>query len=362
MPLIRILYRLKETLIPLSFADCNSTLKNMLILAIESSCDDTAAAVLEDHRRVLSNVISSQFDVHARYGGIVPELASRCHIEAIRPVVDEALSTAGVALNEIELIAATRGPGLVGSLLVGFTFAKAVALVNSIPCTGVDHMAGHLLAVMLEKKRPDFPYTALVVSGGNTSIFTVNSTTEFLLRGRTRDDAAGEAFDKVAKLLDLGYPGGPVVGKLAQQGNPKAISFPRAWLDKGSLDFSFSGLKTSVVNHVNRCRQKNIPVPVADICASFEQAVVEVLVEKTISAAKESGHKRVVIGGGVAANSQLRRQITNRCREEGMEAFIPSPVYCTDNAAMIGLAGYYQFADGATVGPDADAFSRSPLN
>ncbi len=334
----------------------------MLILAIESSCDDTAAAVLEDNRQVLSNVINSQFEVHARYGGIVPELASRCHIENIWPVVHEALDAAGISLTEIELIAATRGPGLVGSLLVGFTFAKAVALVNSIPCTGVDHMAGHLLAVMLEEQRPAFPYTALVVSGGNTSLFTVNSTTEFLLQGRTRDDAAGEAFDKVAKLLQLGYPGGPVVGKLAEKGNPKAIAFPRAWLDQGSLDFSFSGLKTSVVNYVNRCRQKNLPLPVADICASFEQAVVDVLVEKTILAAKKSGHKRVVIGGGVAANSQLRSQISNRCSEEGMDAFIPSPVYCTDNAAMIGLAGYYQFAKGATVGPDADAFSRSPLN
>ena len=334
----------------------------MLILAIESSCDDTAAAVLEDNRRVLSNVISSQFDVHAKYGGIVPELASRCHIEAIWPVVQEALAAAGISLAEINLIAATRGPGLVGSLLVGFTFAKAVALVNSIPCTGVDHMAGHLLAVMLEKNPPEYPYTALVVSGGNTSLFTVNSPTDFLLQGRTRDDAAGEAFDKVAKLLDLGYPGGPVVGKLAEEGNPKAIPFPRAWLDRGSLDFSFSGLKTSVVNHVNRCRQKDISVHVADICASFEQAVIDVLVEKTILAAKKSDHKRVVIGGGVAANKQLRSRIRDRCREEGLEAFIPSPVYCTDNAAMIGLAGYHQFANGVTVGPDADAFSRSPLN
>jgi len=334
----------------------------MLILAIESSCDDTAAAVLEDNHRVLSNVISSQFDVHAKYGGIVPELASRCHIEAIWPVVSEALATAEVSLADIDLIAATRGPGLVGSLLVGFTFAKAVALVNNIPCTGVDHMAGHLLAIMLEENRPDFPYTALVVSGGNTSIFTVTGTTKFILQGRTRDDAAGEAFDKVAKLLDLGYPGGPVVSDLAEKGNPKAIAFPRAWLADDSLDFSFSGLKTSVVNHVNRCRQKGEPVAFADICASFEQAVVDVLVEKTILAAKNCGHKRVVIGGGVAANKKLRNQMAERCREEGLDSFIPSPVFCTDNAAMIGLAGYYQFAGGATVGPDTDAYSRSPLN
>ncbi len=336
----------------------------MFILAVESSCDDTAAAVIEDDRRVLSNVISSQFDVHAKYGGIVPELASRCHIEAIWPVVNEALETAGVTLDDIDLVAATQGPGLVGSLLVGFTFAKAIALVNNIPCAGVDHLSGHLLAILLEGEdnRPDFPYTALVVSGGNTSIFTVNSTTDFLLQGRTRDDAAGEAFDKVAKLLDLGYPGGPVVGRLAGDGDPKAIKFPRAWLDADSLDFSFSGLKTSVVNYVHRCQQKDIAVPVEDICASFEQAVVDVLVKKTINAAKKAGHNRVVIGGGVAANQQLRKQMTDCCKEEHLTCFTPSPVYCTDNAAMIGLAGFYQFANRETVSPDADAYSRSPLN
>jgi len=340
----------------------------MLILAIESSCDDTAAAVLEaDHRvfsRVLSNVISSQFEVHARFGGIVPELASRCHIEAIWPVVHQALADAGVSLQDIDLIAATQGPGLVGSLLVGFTFAKAAALVRQIPCTGVDHLTGHLLAVLLEKEeeRPAFPYTALVVSGGNTSLFSVDSVTEFRLLGRTRDDAAGEAFDKVAKLLDLGYPGGPTVSRLAEQGKANAIAFPRAWLDKESLDFSFSGLKTSVANYVHQCRQKNNPVPTEDICASFEQAVVDVLVEKTLCAAQQTGHQQVVIGGGVAANKKLRQQLKTRCAEEGLRCFTPSPEYCTDNAAMIGLAGYFQFTIGSTVTPDADAFSRSPLN
>ena len=347
----------------------------MLILAIESSCDDTAAAVLEADRqvlprgffRVLSNVVSSQFEVHAQFGGIVPELASRCHIEAIWPVVNQALAEAGVSLQDIDLIAATQGPGLVGSLLVGFTFAKAVALVQQIPCTGVDHLTGHLLAILLEKEeeRPTFPYTALVVSGGNTSLFAVDSTTQFRLLGRTRDDAAGEAFDKVAKLLGLGYPGGPMVSKLAEQGNPDAIPFPRAWLDKESLDFSFSGLKTSVANYVHKCRQKNTPIPVEDICASFEQAVVDVLVKKTLCAAEKAGHTQVVIGGGVAANNKLRQQLKTRCAEEGLRCFTPSPEYCTDNAAMIGLAGYFQFvtgSTGSTVTPDADAFSRSPLN
>jgi N6-L-threonylcarbamoyladenine synthase len=336
----------------------------MLILAIESSCDDTAAAVLKDDRRVLANVISSQFAVHEKYGGIVPELASRCHIEAIWPVVNEALSDAGVSLDDIDLITATQGPGLVGSLLVGFTFAKALALVKNIPCTGVDHLTGHLLAVLLEaeENRPEFPYTALVVSGGNTSLFSVNSTTVFRLLGRTRDDAAGEAFDKVAKLLELGYPGGPAVSRMAELGKAEAIAFPRAWLNKDSLDFSFSGLKTSVANQVNQFRQKEKSVPVEDICASFQQAIVDVLVEKTIIAAKQSGHQRVVIGGGVAANKKLRRQMTSRCAEEGLRCFTPSPVFCTDNAAMIGLAGFFQFTVGSTVKPDADAFSRSSLN
>ena len=334
----------------------------MRILAIESSCDDTAAAVLEDDRHILSNVISSQFDVHARYGGIVPELASRCHIEAILPVVEQAMEDAGVSLDDIDLVAATQGPGLVGSLLVGFTFAKALALVREIPCVGVDHMAGHLLAIMLEKERPEYPYTALVVSGGNTSIFTVSSPTRFKLRGRTRDDAAGEAFDTVAKLLDLGYPGGPAVSQRAEHGNPEAIAFPRSWLDRDSLDFSFSGLKTSVVNHVNRCRQKNQTMEIENICASFEQAVVDVLVEKTLAAARKAGHHRVVIGGGVAANSRLRSRMRQRCQQEGMHCFTPSPVFCTDNGAMIGLAGYHLFRAGRTVRPDADAFSRSPLN
>lgn len=334
----------------------------MLVLAIESSCDDTAAAVLQDDKAVLSNVISSQFDVHSPFGGIVPELASRRHIESVWPVVSEALHTANVQLDQIDLIAATRGPGLVGSLLVGFTFAKGLAMVKNIPCVGVDHMTGHLLSPFLGEEHPDFPYAALVVSGGNTSIYKVSDQHTFECLGRTRDDAAGEAFDKVAKLLDLGYPGGPVISKYAEKGNPEAIAFPRAWLAPDSLDFSFSGLKTSVVNHVNKCRQKSLPLNIEEICASFQEAVVEVLVEKTLHAAKEHDLKTIVIGGGVASNKRLRQVMEQRCSQDQLAIFIPEPVFCTDNAAMIGLAGYHQYQAGNTISPDTDVYSRSPLH
>jgi len=339
----------------------------MLTLAIESSCDDTAAAVLASPDQVLSNVISSQFEVHAPFGGIVPELASRAHIQAIWPVVNQALAEAEVSLADIDLIAATQGPGLVGSLLVGFTFAKALAMVLEIPCVGVDHMAGHLLSPLLAGKI-SFPYTALVVSGGNTSLFTVQGETSFTRIGRTRDDAAGEAFDKVAKLLGLGYPGGPAVSRAASQGDPEAFAFPRAWLDRGnsgsgktSLDFSFSGLKTSVVNTVNQYRQKEQPVPVADICASFEAAVVEVLVTKTIRAARQNSHTRIALGGGVACNQYLRTEMERACRANRIKLFLPDPIFCTDNAAMIGLAGLYSYRAGQVVALDDDAYSRSPL-
>lgn len=334
----------------------------MLILAIESSCDDTAAAVLENDQTVLSNIISSQFDVHARYGGIVPELASRRHIEAVWPVVREALDTAGVDLDRIDCIAATQGPGLIGSLLVGFTFAKGLALVKNIPCVGIDHMAGHLLSAFLDNPKPGFPYIALVVSGGNSSLYRVDDYLNYTCLGRTRDDAAGEAFDKVAKLLDLGYPGGPVIGKLAMEGDRDAISFPRAWLDADSLDFSFSGLKTAVANYVNKLRQKNTRLPVSDICASFQEAVVEVLVEKTVKAAAVNGISSVTIGGGVASNNRLRQKMLQRCDDNKLSLHIPAPVFCTDNAAMIGLAGYHSFQNGLRTGPDTDVYSRSPLN
>ncbi|PIE58334.1 MAG: tRNA (adenosine(37)-N6)-threonylcarbamoyltransferase complex transferase subunit TsaD [Desulfobulbus propionicus] len=334
----------------------------MYILAIETSCDDTAAAVYNAESGIVSaNVISSQNAVHALYGGIVPELASRCHIENIQPVVNSALHQAGRQLKNIGLICATQGPGLVGSLLVGFTFAKAISLALNIPCVGVDHMAGHLLSCRLEPERPAFPYTGLIVSGGNTSLYQVHSATEYTRMGRTRDDAAGEAFDKTAKLLDLGYPGGPVISRYAEQGDPQAIRFPRAWLAKDSLDFSFSGLKTAVLNYVNRERQQHRPLELENICASFQEAIVEVLVAKTLRAAQDNGHKRIALGGGVACNRRLRTALEQACSLHGMQLYVPRPLYCTDNAAMIALAGYHHYLAGQCVQPDDDAYSRSPL-
>ncbi|PIE56794.1 MAG: tRNA (adenosine(37)-N6)-threonylcarbamoyltransferase complex transferase subunit TsaD [Desulfobulbus propionicus] len=333
----------------------------MYTLAIESSCDDTAAAVLKADQLVLSSVISSQDEIHARFGGIVPELAGRRHVEMICPVVEEALVRARVSLKKIALIAVTQGPGLVGSLLVGLTFAKTLSLVRGIPCVGVDHMAGHLLSCFLEDEHPDFPYTALIVSGGNTSLFEVLSPTDFRRLGRTRDDAAGEAFDKVAKLLNLGYPGGPPVSALASRGDPQACQFPRAWMGKESLDFSFSGLKTAVANCVNNYRQQDLAVPEEDICAAFQEAVVDVLVTKTITAAEALQHRHVVLGGGVASNMRLREELADHCSRRGLRLFVPRPAYCTDNAAMIGMAGYHRFLQGNVLDPDADAYPRSPL-
>jgi N6-L-threonylcarbamoyladenine synthase len=333
----------------------------MLVLGIESSCDETAAAVLADGERLLSDVVNSQVQVHRRYGGVVPELASRKHLESIYPLVTETLRQAGVGLGDLDGLAVTQGPGLVGSLLVGFCFAKALALVKDIPCTGVDHMAGHLLSVFLGAHRPDFPYVALIASGGHSSIFRVEDSLTFRLLGRTRDDAAGEAFDKVAKLLQLPYPGGPEIGRRAEEGNPKAIDFPRAWLEPGSLDFSFSGIKTAVATFVQHCEQRGKPLHIADLCASFQEAVIEILAEKTLKAAAESGCSRVVLAGGVAANRRLREYITERGGEDGFEVFLPPIEFCTDNGAMIALAGYHRLRQGRTIGCDADVYSRFQL-
>ncbi|MDR3631766.1 MAG: tRNA (adenosine(37)-N6)-threonylcarbamoyltransferase complex transferase subunit TsaD [Desulfocapsaceae bacterium] len=333
----------------------------MLTLGIESSCDDTAAAVLQDGDRLLSSVISSQDAIHTRFGGVVPELASRRHLESIIPVVQEALEQACVTLGDIDLIAVTQGPGLIGSLLVGFSYAKAVSYVSGIPYIGVDHMAGHLLSVFLEEEKPQFPYIALIASGGTSSLFLCTSFSDFTLLGRTRDDAAGEAFDKVAKLIGLDYPGGPRIARQALSGNRKAAVFPRAWLEEDSLDFSFSGLKTAVLNHCNLWKQKGCDLPIADICASFQEAVVEVLVEKTMIAARKTGHNTVVMGGGVASNQRLRDAMRQRCDREGIRLHIPRPIFCTDNGAMIALAGYFQFQKEAPVLYSEDVFSRSQL-
>ncbi len=333
----------------------------MLILGIESSCDDTAAAILQDDQQVLSNIVSSQDSIHARFGGVVPELASRSHLESIHPVVEEALYRAGTTLPDIDLIAVTQGPGLIGSLLVGFCYGKALASVNKTPYIGVDHMTGHLLSIFLEGTTVNFPYIALIVSGGTTSLFLCKGYTDFTLLGRTRDDAAGEAFDKVAKILDLGYPGGPLVSKEAEKGKIDAFRFPRAWLENSSLDFSFSGLKTAVFNNYNSCRMAG-NVPIADICASFEQAVVEVLVEKTLKAAKQYMVYTVVLGGGVSANQRLRKAMTQQCQQSNIDLFLPKIQYCTDNAAMIALAGYYTYLQSPlSLSFNADVFSRSQL-
>ena len=334
----------------------------MLTLGIETSCDETAAAVVRDGREIVSSIIASQIDMHKPYGGVVPELASREHLEKIEPIVTEALEQAGVTFADIDAIAVTQGPGLIGSLLVGVCYAKALAFGLGIPLIGVNHIEGHVFSVIFENPEIEYPAVALIVSGGHSNLFFVPEPGKYKVVSRTRDDAAGEAFDKVAKLLDLGYPGGPIIGKLAENGEKDAIPFPRAWLDAESLDFSFSGLKTAVANYVNKRRQKNMQLPVDDICATFHEAVVEVLVEKTIKAAILHRIKTVTVGGGVASNKRLRQKMQQRCDENNLKLFIPPPVFCTDNAAMIGLAGYHSFQEGMLIGPDTDVYSRSPLN
>lgn len=334
----------------------------MLILGIESSCDETAAAVLADGSTLLSNVIDSQIETHSKFGGVVPELASRQHLTAIYPVVQEALQQAGIPLGRIQALAVTRGPGLIGSLLVGLSFAKALSLVSNIPCVGVDHMAGHLASVFLADEKPSFPYVALIASGGHSSLFEVRDHLHYTLLGRTRDDAAGEAFDKVAKLMGLGYPGGPIICRLATGGNGEAIAFPRAWLTPDSLDFSFSGLKTAVANHVNRARQHGEELHIPDICASFQEAVVEVLVKKTVGAALSRAIKTIVMVGGVAANPRLREVMQLCGRQAGLRVYMPPIDFCTDNAAMIALAGYHRFKGDNADPLDMDVYSRSPIS
>jgi len=336
----------------------------MLVLAIETSCDDTGAAVVLNGRKILSNVVSSQVSIHQKYGGVVPELASRRHIESIVPIVTEALETANITLRDIDGIAVTQGPGLVGSLLVGLSFAKSLAFVTGLPFVGVNHIEAHLSAIFLEENPPRFPFIGLVVSGGHTSLFRVDGFGKYKRLGQTRDDAAGEAFDKVAKLLGLGYPGGPIIDELSKSGNPRAIRFPRPSLGKNSLDFSFSGLKTAVVNYV-----KSNPEPtrgysedlVQDIVSSFQEAVVDVLVKKTLQAAQQQGLRKVVLSGGVAANQHLREKIKEEASREKVKVYIPPPSFCTDNAAMVGVVGYEYLKRGIRSPLSLNAFSNLPL-
>ena len=329
--------------------------KDVYILAIESSCDETAAAVVKNGREVLSNVISSQIALHTLYGGVVPEIASRKHIEKINQVIEEALKEAGVTLQDITAIAVTYGPGLVGALLVGVSAAKAISFATGIPIIGVHHIEGHISANYIENKDLEPPYVCLVVSGGHSHLVVVKDYGEYEIIGRTRDDAAGEAFDKVARAIGLGYPGGPKIDKLSKEGNPEAIRFPRAKVDDNEYDFSFSGLKSAVLNYLNGCQMKGEPVCEADVAASFQKAVIDVLVEHGIHAVKKYGYNKFAIAGGVASNSSLRQAFETECAKRNIEFYHPSPIFCTDNAAMIGVAGYYEYIKGVRSGLELNA-------
>ncbi|MDA2920575.1 tRNA (adenosine(37)-N6)-threonylcarbamoyltransferase complex transferase subunit TsaD [Desulfobacterota bacterium AH_259_B03_O07] len=311
-----------------------------LVLGVETSCDETAAAIIKEGKHVLSNIVASQIDLHKEYGGVVPELASRNHIEKIIPVIDEALNTANVELSDVEGIAVTNGPGLIGSLLVGLSTAKAISFGLGIPFIGVDHLEAHISAVHLERD-VSFPFLGLIVSGGHTSLYLVNGYTDFKLLGRTRDDAAGEAFDKAAKLLGLSYPGGVEIDRVAKKGNRQSIKFPRPFKSPQSFDFSFSGIKTSLVYYLRKYPNPQAD-QIADICASYQEAIVETLVDKSLNAAKLNNLKTTVISGGVACNSRLRELATEKFNQEGISLYIPSLEYCTDNAAMIGALGYFK--------------------
>lgn len=329
--------------------------ENKLILAIETSCDETAAAVVRNGREILSNVISSQIELHKLYGGVVPEIASRKHIEKINQVIDEALIDANVTLDDIDAIGVTYGPGLVGALLVGVAEAKAISYAKNIDLVGVHHISGHISANYIEHPDLEPPFMCLVVSGGHTHLIKVNDYGVYEIIGRTRDDAAGEAFDKVARAIGLGYPGGPKIDKLSKEGNPTAIKFPRAHIDENEYDFSFSGVKSAVLNYINSCQMKGIEINNADIAASFQMAVVEVLVNNAVRAAKKHNMNKLAIAGGVASNATLRSAMKTACEENNLQFYHPSPIFCTDNAAMIGVAAYYEYEKGVRHGLELNA-------
>ena len=336
-------------------------MNDTLILAIESSCDETAAAVVKNGRTVLSNVIDSQIAVHTLYGGVVPEIASRKHMEKIIQVIEEALKQAEVTLKDISAIAVTYGPGLVGALLVGVSAAKAIAFASGLPLIGVHHIEGHISANYIDHPELQPPFHCLVVSGGHTHLVKVSDYGCYEVLGRTRDDAAGEAFDKVARAIGLGYPGGPKIDRLSMEGNPEAIAFPRAKTEGSVYDFSFSGLKSSVLNYLNSCEMKGETVNRADVAASFQKAVIDVLVEHSMEALKGTGETSFAIAGGVASNQHLREAMQQACEERGITLYRPAPVYCTDNAAMIGTAGYYEFKKGIRHGWDLNAVPNLKL-
>ena len=334
---------------------------SVLLLGLETSCDETSAAVIEDGRKILSNVIASQIPVHQKYGGVVPELASRRHVEDVIPVIDQALSAAGVGLTDLDAIGVTFGPGLVGALLVGVAAAKALAFSTAIPLIGVHHLEGHMFAPRLT--HPDLvpPFVALIVSGGHTSLVHVRDYSSFQLLGQTRDDAAGEAFDKVARVLGLPYPGGPQVEALAKTGNPSAIRFPRSFSGDGTFEFSFSGLKSAVINTLHTASQRNETLVAADVAASFQAAVVDILAEKALQAVQYCEVSSLVLSGGVAANGTLRLELDRRCRLAGVRLYSPDTILCTDNAAMIGCRAYYQLQAGDIADLSLNAIPSLPL-
>lgn len=331
------------------------------ILAIESSCDETAAAVVVDGRNVRSNVISSQIALHTLYGGVVPEIASRKHIEKINQVIEQALSDAEMTLDDMDAIAVTYGPGLVGALLVGVAEAKAISYAKNLPLVGVHHIEGHICANYIENPMLEPPFLCLVVSGGHTHLVRVVDYGIYEILGRTRDDAAGEAFDKVARAIGLGYPGGPKIEKVSRDGDPHAVEFPRAKISDGPYDFSFSGLKSAVLNYLNGCRMKGIPIVQADVAASFQKAVMDVLIGNAVKAIEEFGMDKFAIAGGVASNGALREGMREACQRMGVAFYHPSPIFCTDNAAMIGVAAYYEYMSGKRDGLDLNAIPNLKL-
>lgn len=333
----------------------------VVVLAIESSCDETAAAVVKNGRCVLSNVIFSQIELHKLYGGVVPEIASRKHIEKINQVVEEALLEAEASFNDIDAIGVTYGPGLVGALLVGVAHAKALSYARNIPLVGVHHIEGHISANYIENPELKPPFLCLVVSGGHTHLVVIKDYGEFEILGRTRDDAAGEAFDKVARAIGLGYPGGPKIEQLAREGNPDAVFFPRAKVDGGLYDFSFSGLKSAVLNYINGAGMKGEKICKADVAASFQKAVIDVLIQRSMEALEQYQIPKFAIAGGVASNGTLREAMRSACIEKGISFYHPSPIFCTDNAAMIGAAAFYEFKKGTRHGLDLNAIPNLKL-